>query len=186
MACSVCGRRRIYCRACKTVHCDCSWTRGRCRVSFRLHLNDLDRDNPRKHANGRYRQRSRPYGDYLYHEDRLKFEADYIEWLSNLGDDLGEAPSVNVARDFGTAPTLLPDACPECYGRGSHLVAGDSLYGPARVSCACCDGDGLAKLPVPISKACPTCRGSGNVTNEHGVRECPLCYGDGRVYRGVS
>jgi hypothetical protein len=33
------------------------------------------------HKHGRYEQRTRPYGDYLYAQDREKFEVDYAEWL---------------------------------------------------------------------------------------------------------
>ena len=52
----------------------------RTRKEFREHLN---REYPAPtHRNGVYRQRSRPYGDYLWHQDREKFEADYREWLA--------------------------------------------------------------------------------------------------------
>ena len=32
------------------------------------------------HHNGRYQQRKRAYGDYLYFQDREKFEVEYKEW----------------------------------------------------------------------------------------------------------
>lgn len=32
------------------------------------------------HANNKYGNRKRAYGDYLYHQDREKFEVDYAEW----------------------------------------------------------------------------------------------------------
>jgi NADH:ubiquinone oxidoreductase subunit len=32
------------------------------------------------HANNRYGNRKRPYGDYLYSQDREKFNVDYEEW----------------------------------------------------------------------------------------------------------
>jgi hypothetical protein len=35
-----------------------------------------------KHRHNRYQQRTRPYGDYLWHQDREKFEADYQDWLA--------------------------------------------------------------------------------------------------------
>lgn len=34
-----------------------------------------------KHRNGRFQQRTRAYGDYLYHQDRDKFIADMCAWL---------------------------------------------------------------------------------------------------------
>ena len=33
------------------------------------------------HKNGRYEQKKRAYGDYLYAQDRVKFECDYEDWL---------------------------------------------------------------------------------------------------------
>jgi len=48
------------------------------RKDFRKHLNDLGKGM--KHQNGIYKQRTREYGDYLYHQDRDKFEANYQEW----------------------------------------------------------------------------------------------------------
>lgn len=50
------------------------------RKAFREELNSLD-DGARPHRNGVYRQRSRKYGDYLWFQDRNKFEVDYAEWL---------------------------------------------------------------------------------------------------------
>lgn len=45
---------------------------------FRHHLNTMA-GNP--HRNGRYQQKTRQYGDYLYHQDREKFMVDLREWL---------------------------------------------------------------------------------------------------------
>lgn len=33
------------------------------------------------HRNGRFHQKTRPYGDYLWFQDREKFEVEYAEWL---------------------------------------------------------------------------------------------------------
>lgn len=35
-----------------------------------------------KHKNGRYEQRKRGYGDYLYAQDREKFMVELDEWLT--------------------------------------------------------------------------------------------------------
>lgn len=45
---------------------------------FREYLNSLDQSV--KHRNGRFQQHTRPYGDYLYAQDREKFMADLREW----------------------------------------------------------------------------------------------------------
>ena len=74
--CKACYCRKVYCRGCKSHHCKCSYTGMNCRTWFRKHLNESDY----KHRNGRFAQRSRPYGDYLYKQDREKFEADFQEW----------------------------------------------------------------------------------------------------------
>lgn len=47
---------------------------------FREHLNQENQGQP-NHKNGRYEQRTRPYGDYLYAQDREKFMVDMEEWL---------------------------------------------------------------------------------------------------------
>ncbi len=39
---------------------------------FREHLNTVCATGP-QYRNGRYEQKTRPYGDYLYHQDRDKF-----------------------------------------------------------------------------------------------------------------
>ncbi len=59
---------------------------------FRWCLNELDKaerqrepekDNRHVGPKGtRYRQVRRLYGDYLYHQDREKFEVDYAEWIA--------------------------------------------------------------------------------------------------------
>ncbi len=38
------------------------------------------------HRNGPYHQRTRPYGDYLYAQDREKFDHEYQEWCDAGGD----------------------------------------------------------------------------------------------------
>ncbi len=45
--------------------------------AFREYLNSLGGAN---HRNGMYQQRTRPYGEYLYAQDRDKFNVDYEEW----------------------------------------------------------------------------------------------------------
>lgn len=52
------------------------------RAAFRRHLNAIDAASARpiSHREGRYRQKSRLYGDYLYHQDRERFEVEYAEW----------------------------------------------------------------------------------------------------------
>lgn len=46
---------------------------------FREHLNA--QDATLSHRNGRYHQKTRKYGDYLYQQDREKFVVDMEEWL---------------------------------------------------------------------------------------------------------
>lgn len=48
---------------------------------YREHLNTLCGDN--KHKHNRYQQRTRKYGDYLYHQDRERFIVELLEWLKN-------------------------------------------------------------------------------------------------------
>lgn len=56
----------------------------RTRKEFREHLN---REHPAPtFREGRYHQKSRPYGDYLWHQDRAKFENDYAEWIATNTD----------------------------------------------------------------------------------------------------
>lgn len=52
------------------------------RKAFREHLNEMDRtsNTPRDHRHNAYHQRTRLYGDYLWFQDRAKFESDYAEW----------------------------------------------------------------------------------------------------------
>lgn len=52
--------------------------------AFRSFLNKIDEEsnNPINHKHGRYQQRKRLYGDYLYHQDREKFEVTYKEWCN--------------------------------------------------------------------------------------------------------
>lgn len=47
---------------------------------FRAYLNSLESTVNHKH--NRYHQRKRPYGDYLYYQDRDKFMADLKLFLS--------------------------------------------------------------------------------------------------------
>lgn len=47
----------------------------------------LNREYPdAKHRHGKYRQRTRAYGDYLYFQDREKFDVEYQEWLRTGGE----------------------------------------------------------------------------------------------------
>lgn len=48
--------------------------------AFREHLNTLYADS-KKHEHLRFHQRTRGYGDYLYFQDREKFNVEYAEWL---------------------------------------------------------------------------------------------------------
>jgi hypothetical protein len=50
------------------------------RKAFRQFLNTLGRG--KTHRNGRYQQRTRSYGDYLYFQDREKFEVEFAEAMS--------------------------------------------------------------------------------------------------------
>jgi hypothetical protein len=54
------------------------------RKEYRNYLNNLhgvNRDG--KGANGKYKARSREYGDYLWFQDRDMFEASYQEHIQN-------------------------------------------------------------------------------------------------------
>lgn len=37
-----------------------------------------------KHAHGRFAQRTRGYGDYLYAQDRDRFNVDFAAWIASL------------------------------------------------------------------------------------------------------
>jgi hypothetical protein len=50
------------------------------RKAYREHLNATCEG---VHRNGRYAQKTRKYGDYLYHQDREKFEVDYAAWVAD-------------------------------------------------------------------------------------------------------
>jgi len=65
---------------------DCSVIpRGKIR-EFREHLNTLC-SKSRGYRNFNYRQRTRAYGDYLYHQDRDKFMVELREWLTASQND---------------------------------------------------------------------------------------------------
>lgn len=49
--------------------------------AFREYLNTLY-GHSSNHVNGNFHQLKRKYGDYLYYQDREKFNVDYNEWLS--------------------------------------------------------------------------------------------------------
>ena len=53
-------------------------------AAFRHYLNERHRDAPR-YCNRRWRQKSRAYGDYLYHQDRPMF--DEALWRALQGRD---------------------------------------------------------------------------------------------------
>lgn len=50
---------------------------------FREYLNKLPQ--AKRHAHRRFRQRTRRYGDYLYHQDRERFMVELKEWLNEQG-----------------------------------------------------------------------------------------------------
>lgn len=50
------------------------------RAEYRKMLNEQD-DGQSKHKNYRFQQRTRKYGDYLWNQDRAKFEVDYLEFI---------------------------------------------------------------------------------------------------------
>lgn len=84
--CGACYCRKIYCRGCKGYHCKCRWTGFACHTWYRKHLNETCADGT-LHKNGRYEQKTRPYGDYLYYQDREKFEVDFKEWSAQIVKD---------------------------------------------------------------------------------------------------
>lgn len=49
---------------------------------FREYMN-AEHANATLHRHNRYQQRSRPYGDYLYSQDRDKFMVELDEWMAN-------------------------------------------------------------------------------------------------------
>jgi len=58
------------------------------RKEFREHLNQkfpFDPEGPAKGDRNQYKARKRAYGDYLWHQDRGMFEADYQEYLKGAG-----------------------------------------------------------------------------------------------------
>lgn len=50
--------------------------------TFREELN-RDCSGTTNHRHGKFAQRTRPYGDYLYAQDREKFNVDYAEWIQS-------------------------------------------------------------------------------------------------------
>ena len=81
MNCRACYGPRIPCRSCAKKHCGCWWSRLSCRKAFREFLNATSVVPHRHNGGGRhvYQQRTRKYGDYLYAQDRVRFEVDFIE-----------------------------------------------------------------------------------------------------------
>jgi len=59
------------------------------RKAFREELNHSGYQH--SHANNRFGNRKRPYGDYLYAQDCEKFEVDYQEWLDRNTREKGNA-----------------------------------------------------------------------------------------------
>jgi hypothetical protein len=52
------------------------------RAEFRRFLNEQDTLGPATWGpDQRYRNRKRKYGDYIWHQDREKFEVEYQAWL---------------------------------------------------------------------------------------------------------
>ncbi len=55
------------------------------RKEYRQHLNNtVGFDRKGKGHNGRYKARTRKYGDYLWHQDRDMFEASYVEYITAI------------------------------------------------------------------------------------------------------
>lgn len=50
--------------------------------AFREYLNTLNSPAVNPWRNGRYAQRTRLYGDYLYAQDREMFDFEYDAWLA--------------------------------------------------------------------------------------------------------
>jgi hypothetical protein len=50
---------------------------------FREHLNTVNQ-NGVKHQHGRFAQRTRGYGDYLYAQDRDRFMMEFQEWIKTI------------------------------------------------------------------------------------------------------
>lgn len=60
---------------------------------FREHLNAEEAKFPTpKHQHGRYQQRKRKYGDYLYAQDREKFMVEMEEWLKSHAEPAKPKP----------------------------------------------------------------------------------------------
>lgn len=49
--------------------------------AFREYLNNMFYGN--KYKNGKYGQRKRDYGDYLYKQDPIMFNVNYQQWLTD-------------------------------------------------------------------------------------------------------
>jgi hypothetical protein len=61
-------------------------TMKRTKKAFREELNRLFPFNPdqnNRHGNGNYYQTKRPYGDYLYSQDKVMFDLEYERWLKD-------------------------------------------------------------------------------------------------------
>lgn len=64
-------------------------------AEYRRLLNAQDQESRRtapafiekKHKNGRYHQRTRLYGDYLWHQDRCMFLFCYAEYMARLNGE---------------------------------------------------------------------------------------------------
>ena len=76
--CGACYCAKVYCRGCRGYHCRCMWTGMSCRTWFRKHLNETCAGYKHRHQRGG--QRVRPYGDYLFAQDREKFEYEFKEY----------------------------------------------------------------------------------------------------------
>lgn len=89
--------------------------------AFREHLNRTCAGTE-LHQHGRFRQKTRGYGDYLYHQDREKFDVELAEWLTAY-----QVNFIDVGRDkrswsmnFSTMPH---EADIELAVRGSRALA---------------------------------------------------------------
>lgn len=82
-------------------------SKHRTRAAYRRYLNEMDVAYPSpRHKHGRYEQRKRAYGDYLYAQDREKFDVDYAAWLEeHPGTERVEASEQNAIKTPGPALT---------------------------------------------------------------------------------
>lgn len=97
-------------------------TKETSRAAFRRHLNETCAGIT--HRNGRFAQKTRPYGDYLFAQDRAKFDVEYAVWLEAKEAELdaafaaGATKLPRIVRFFGTVEN---DNCPHCGATGKYV-----------------------------------------------------------------